>query len=118
MKIEHLRNQKFHILDGDYVPSSQWESMIAESYYSDGHESFSRDCFVTLKSEDFEFDVEFDVYVRGDVTEEKGDYHNPPMTYVDISEDKIIVSRICVDGEEVGDSDLNQFLSKTIQNII
>jgi len=119
MDINQLRNQKFSILEGTYVPSDEWEKVVVDSYYSSGYASFSRDGFVILKSENFEFGVDFDLYVSGDVDYDSGDYLNPPSTSVDILSEEVTISGIYVDGNFVDvDESVRKFLSKTIKNII
>ncbi len=119
MKIDQIKNQIFHIVDGDYVPSDKWEDVISESYYSDGHESFYKDCCLTLKSDILEFDVEFEVCVRGEVIDDRGDQLNPPMIYVDILSTEVIIDHIVINGVDVNvDSDVKDYLSKLIKTII
>jgi hypothetical protein len=118
MKIEQIRNRKFKI-EGDYVPSVEWENFISESYYSEGFESFSRDCFVKFISPGLEFEVYFEIFVRGNVLEEKGDQLNPPETYVDITSEEIIINGVFVNGDQVEvDGEVNEFLSNFIKKNI
>lgn len=119
MNIEQLQSQTFSIVEGTYVPYEEWEELIVDSYYSSGYASFSKDGFIVLKSENLEFGVDFDLYVKGDVDYDDGDYLNPPTTYVDILDEEVTVSGIYIDGNFVDvDESVKIFLSKTIKNII
>lgn len=119
MKLDQLYDQKFSVIEGDYIPVDKWEDLIIESYYDCGAGSFSHDGFVIIKSQDFEISIDFDLYVRGVVNYDPGDYLNPPFTSVDILEDDINIHDVYIDGDisDVG-LDVKRFLSKIIKSVI
>lgn len=73
MNIEKFQNKKFQIVDGSYVSCDKWEERIVESYYSNGYASFSDSGFIIIESEDLKLEIDFDIYVSGNVDYDPGD---------------------------------------------
>lgn len=116
MKINNLRDNKFVIVDGNFLSPTKWGEML---YENDGYVDSSGS--VTLKSSDLEITVDFDISLVGEVYNDQGDYDHPPEIGADIISVDIIVEGVHLSDTneyiELDDLDID-FIQETLSDLL
>lgn len=106
-----LKTELFKIIDGDYVPSSDFESEVSEhdgSFYEDIQ-------YVDFDVDGINVGVTYSLCVDGHTFYDGGDYFTPPYSCIDIDNVDIDVTEVLINETPV---ELTPQLSKLFEKII
>jgi hypothetical protein len=92
-----INTETIKLIDGDYIPSSEFENEIAE------HEGsfYETDQFMTFNQNGLEVVVTYEICVDGYTIYDAGDYFTPPCSSVEVGSVDITIERIEIEGFEV-----------------
>ncbi len=104
------------IIDGDFIPASEYDSVICE-----GDGSYNKDQWVSIKIGDvgvgteFIIDIDFSQEIVGKITIDHGDYWTPPSTDIDIVKNNIEIKSISINEMDIP---VNNFLRDVCVDLI
>jgi len=106
-----INTKDIKLIDGDFVPSSQFENEIVE------HEGsfYESEQFMTFNQNGLEVTVSYEICVDGYTTYDAGDYFTPPYSSVEVSSVDITINKVEIDEFEV---ELTPELAKAFEVVI
>jgi hypothetical protein len=109
-----LNPKNVEVIDGQYIHSTFWSEEI------ETNRSISDDeCWILVKSNGFEVNIEFELYVDGYTETERGDYWTPSFSETIIDKVELNVKSVQIDEYSVELSkELKSKLEQLVKSII
>jgi len=106
-----INTETIKLIDGDYIPSSEFENEIVENEGS----FYDPDQFMTFEQNGLEVVVGYEICVDGYTIYDAGDYFTPPYASVEVGSVDITIKSIEINEFEV---ELTPELEKAFEIVI